>query len=854
MNTLSIIGACEGNLRDITLDIPKNKLTVFTGVSGSGKSTLLVDVLAVECQRLHLEALSMQGIPKPAVDSVRGASPAIAILQSNVNRNPRSTVGTLTDLYTALRMVFEKLHMRTCPHCGATICAAECREETERIGDDFHVYQFCSACGERMDKLTRTDFSFNTREGACPTCEGLGRTLAVDKAAAVDESLSLEDGAVAFWVHKYREYQIGVFYTACRHFGLAVPENVPVQDFGTLQKALLYEGAESAAIARAFPSMKPPKTVGAGRFEGVVPLLMRRLSEQGPDASATRAYFAQELCPDCKGERLCAQSRSVTVADTRLPQLAAVSLRGLAAWVQRTKDNLHDMSRDMVKDYLLDLDTKLARIAGVGLDYLTLDRTVVTLSGGELQRLRLSAILDSDLSGMIYILDEPTAGLHPKDTAGLVHILRNLRDLGNTVLVIEHDPDVMRAADYLVDMGPGAGKEGGRIVAEGTLADLEAVPDSATGRFLKMPLSLKAEVRTAQTMPIEAHIERNAPPQTRARQDASSEVHAPKNTSLEVNNACAYNLQHLNVSFPLGCLTTVTGPSGSGKSTLVFEVLAQGNASDHQNAVAGCEHFDRIVEAGQAPVARMKRSNVATFLDVYTDIRNAFACTDVAQALGLAAKAFSFNTPGGRCETCEGMGTVENNLLFFTNTNIPCPTCHGRRFHDDVLSVKLGGLSIVDVLALSVDEAASAFATHSKIMRTCTLLQEVGLGYLELGQTLTTLSGGEAQRLKLAKELLGASRKKTLYLLDEPTSGLHPQDVENFLKLLNRLVDEGNTVVVVEHNQQVICASDWIIDLGPEGGELGGTLMFVGTPTDLVRVGMGATSDCLREELVRSAG
>nr|WP_306796688.1 excinuclease ABC subunit UvrA [Gordonibacter urolithinfaciens] len=763
----------------------------------------------------------MQGIPKPAVERVRGASPAIAILQDGANRNPRSTVGTATDVYTALRMVFEKLGEYPCPHCGEMLCAADCVEETERVGDDFRVYQFCPACGERMDKVTRTEFSFNTREGACPACEGMGEALSVDRAAAVDESLSREDGAVAFWQAKYREYQIGVFRAASRHFGLPDPARVPVGAFDALQKALLYEGAEAPALKEALPHVAPPRKVADGRFEGVVPLLMRRLGERGPDAKGVRPYLVRAACPVCGGERLGPRGRGATVAGTQLPQLANRSLRELAAWVRRVSAELGGPRRAMVKDYLLDMETKLARIGAVGLDYLTLDRATVTLSGGELQRLRLSAVLDSELSGVVYILDEPTAGLHPRDTEGLVDILRNLRDLGNTVLVIEHDLDVMRAADHLVDLGPGAGACGGRVVAEGSLADLAAAPDSATGRFLARPLAPKAAPRT------------------------------PRGAPIEIRNATRFNLDHLDADIPAGCLVTVTGPSGSGKSTLVFDVLAQGDAAGPENAVSGCGHLDRIVAVEQTPIARMKRSNVATYADVWAPIRAAFAAAPEARSRGLSAKAFSFNTPGGRCETCEGMGTVTSNLLFFKDVQAPCPTCHGRRFHDEVLEATLDGRSIADVLALSVDEAQDAFASHPKIARTLGLLVDVGLGYLELGQPLTTLSGGEGQRLKLARELLGGGRERTLYLLDEPTRGLHPQDVEHFLALLDRLVDAGNTVVAVEHDHRVLCASDWVIDLGPGGGDAGGRLVFAGTPAALAAHGTGATAACLRRTLGR---
>ena len=819
MDGISIIGAREGNLRDVTLSLPRNKLTVFTGVSGSGKSTLLVDVLAVECQRLHLEALGMQGIPKPAVERVRGASPAIALLQNDANRNPRSTVGTLTDVYTALRMVYEKLGVRACPHCGATICAADCAEETERIGDDFRAWRWCSACGKRMDALGRTEFSFNTAEGACPACEGLGESLAVDRAAAVDEAKALEEGAVAFWPAKYRDWQLDVLRAACAHYGIPFPAGAPVAAFSDVQKALLFEGVESAALRRAFPHVEPPKRSADGRFEGVEPMLLRRAAEQGADAKSVRPYLVRGTCPACGGERLRAESRAVTVAGTRLPELAGATLRELALWVRRTDEGLSEAHRALVRDYLLDMRTKLARIAAVGLDYLALDRPTVTLSGGERQRLRLSALLDSELTGVIYLLDEPTAGLHPRDAQGLVDVLRRLRDLGNTVLVIEHDPAVMRAADLLVDLGPGAGEHGGAVVARGALAGLAAEPTSATGRFLAHPPAPKRAFRTPDGPPV------------------------------QIRNANRFNLQGIDVDFPAGCLTAVTGPSGSGKSTLVFEVLARGDAAGPANAVDGCGRFDRIAVADQTPPVRMKRSNVATYTGVYDDVRAAFAASDGARERGLAAKAFSFNSPGGRCETCEGLGTVPNNLLFFRSTEQPCPACHGRRFCDDVLAVRYRGLAITDVLELSVDEAAKLFADRPKAARALDLLRDVGLGYVRLGQALTTLSGGEAQRLKLAKELLGARRKRTLYLLDEPTRGLHPQDVEHFLALLDRLADGGDTVVVVEHDQQVVLHSDWVVDLGPGGGTEGGRVTFAGTPADLVERGTGATADCLRAAL-----
>lgn len=474
--------------------------------------------------------------------------------------------------------------------------------------------------------------------------------------------------------------------------------------------------------------------------------------------------------------------------------------------------SLTKQQSELIKAYLLDIKTKLTRVINVGLGYLTVDRQIVTLSGGEMQRLRLAALLDSDLSGVIYILDEPTAGLHPKDTAGLIAILQKLRDLGNSVLVIEHDEDVMAAADYIVDMGPGSGKYGGEVIATGTLEEIKNQEASVTGNYLNSPHPGKSIVRSASG-------------------------------TISIKDANKYNLKNVSVTIPIGCFTAVTGPSGSGKSTLVFEVLAKNEQHTQYNRVSGTALFDRIVKIEQSPITKMKRSNVATYSEVYSEIRTVFARTDAAKNAGLTTKHFSFNSPGGRCENCEGLGYVENNMLFFANTEVVCPVCNGHQFNDKVLTVKYKDHSIKDVLNLSVEEAVHFFADQPKILRILKLLQDVGLGYLELGQTLTTLSGGEGQRLKLAKELIGSGTgKRNLYLMDEPTTGLHPKDIEHFLVLLNRMVDAGNSIVVVEHNQQVIRNSDWIIDLGPEGGEKGGEIIFTGTPEELKRSDKSVTA------------
>lgn len=816
MSNIKILEAKEGNLKNISLEIPKNKLVVFTGLSGSGKSTLLVDVLYNECQRQYLEAMSFQGIHKPKVERITGVSPAIVISQTDVNKNPRSTIGTVTDIYTDLRMIYEKMGLRLCPHCGESISSADCKEETEKIGNDFHVYMYCCECGKRMDKITRTYFSFNTREGACPTCEGLGKIHAINKDNVVNEKLSLENGAVKYWEQKYGEYQISILYAAFKHYDINIEPDTPIEKYTEIQKHILYNGIDNDTVKSSFPYINAPKTVSLGKFEGVFPILWRRLSEKNGDTKQFELYFDTSTCPSCKGERLCELSRNITVNGTRLPEIAFYSLERVYQWIEELGASLSQKYYEIIRAYLLDIETKLKRFVKVGLGYLSLDRQTVTLSGGELQRLRIAAILDSDLSGVIYILDEPTIGLHPKDTAGLITVLQKLRDLENTVLVIEHDLDIMKAADYIVDIGPGSGKHGGEIVARGTLEQIKQEPFSITGEYLRETHHNKTIFRKGT------------------------------GNIISIKDANLFNLKNINVDIQTGCLTTVTGASGSGKSTLIFEVLAKGNSNRENNKVIGLENFSKVIEIEQSAITKMKRSNVATYSEVYSEIRNIFAKTEDAKKANLTAKHFSFNTPGGRCENCEGLGYVDSNMLFFKDIEITCPVCKGNQFNDEVLSVKYEGLSIKDVLKLSVEEAMVFFNKHNNVKKKLQLLHNVGLGYLELGQTLTTLSGGEGQRLKLAKELIGIrTEKSNLYLMDEPTTGLHPKDVEHFLVLINSLVDVGNTVIVVEHNQQIIKNSDWIIDLGPAGGDNGGEIVFVGTPKELAKATNSVTAKYL---------
>ncbi|WP_152656728.1 excinuclease ABC subunit UvrA [Oceanobacillus sp. CFH 90083] len=800
-NVMTVKGARENNLKNLSVSIPKNKLIVVTGPSGSGKSTLALDTLFNECQRQYLESMGMQGIKKPKVDSISGLSPAISINQHITNRNPRSTVGTMTDMYTSLRMVFEKLGERECPNCKHRINPTTYEGRVEKEEDSFTEYLFCPNCDERMEKLTRTHFSYNKTEGACPTCNGLGETVTIHLPSVFHEDLSLEDGAVDIFSGRYGEYQIAVLKAAFRYYKLPDADGVPIKDFEEGQKAILYHGVESDEVKELFPGVKPPKTVEKGKFPGVLTSMWRRYTEHDGSSAEADAYFYSQTCPDCHGDRLNPVSRAVTVDGWTIPQLVVHSLEEMAVWADKLEASLEQTSYQLVETFIQDIKTKLSRIIKIGLGYLTLDRQVITLSGGEAQRIRLSALLDSALTGVLYIMDEPTVGLHPKDTAGLIGVLQHLRDLGNTVLLIEHDVDVMKEADYIIDIGPGAGKLGGTVVGEGTLPELIRQEQSITGQYLRQEKSQRADYRTGKG-------------------------------SIIIHHATVNNLQDVTVAFPKACLTAVTGVSGSGKSSLIFEGLAKGNDTIHEGfeKVTGLDAFDQMIIVGQSPLSRMKRSNTATYIDLFTPIRSLFAKLPAAKEQKLSAKHFSFNTAGGRCENCQGLGYVTTNMLFFPDLEVVCPECQGRRFKQEVLAVKYQGCSINDILESSVHECLTIFEGEKKIQAILKLLTEIGLGYLKMGQSLTTLSGGEGQRLKLAKELMKQGKKTSLYLLDEPTTGLHPNDTIQLLKLLNRLVDAGNTVIMVEHNSQVIEAADWVVDLGPEGGAKGGKVIAEGTP------------------------
>ncbi|KKB75544.1 MULTISPECIES: excinuclease ABC subunit UvrA [Bacillus] len=796
---IRIQGARENNLKNVSLDIPKHQFVVVTGPSGSGKSTLALDILQRECQRQYMESSGMSGdsIEKPKVDSIAGLSPSISIGQHAANRNPRSTVGTVTDMYTYLRLVFQKIGERRCRQCQAVIPPASV-DGPETV--------FCPVCHHPHPPLTKSDFSFNTPDGACPECGGLGTAVEIDIDAVFEKEKSIKGGAVTFWYDMMSEYQAGILEAAGRHYGFEMSGDQPLSAYNETQWDLLLYGVESEAFSRRFPDIAPPKTVGKGKFEGVLTGMWRRYKEK-EGQSGEAAYFITQPCTACGGERLNEESRRVTVMGKTLPNLSNGSLAELHGWIERLQSKLQQEKDALLETVLHDLLIKVKRVINVGLGYLSLDRNSVSLSGGETQRLRLASILGSGLTGVLYLLDEPTSGLHPKDTDGLIRVMKDLRDLGNTVVVIEHDERVIQEADHVIDIGPGAGRFGGEIVGQGTLKELLEQPHSVTGRYFK-------EKRTT-----------------------ASKGRKGNGKHITIHEADRHNLRAVTVSIPLGCLVSVTGVSGSGKSTLIFDLLAQ--AEKGKTNVQGCrmitgmDAVENVVKVGQAPISRMQRSSVSTYIDLYTLLRKLFAAQPEAKEKGLKANSFSFNTPGGRCDRCEGLGQVSVDMHFLSHLQVACPDCRGKRFNREVLTVKYKGHSIADILELCIEESLSLFTEQKKITKLLKLLCEVGLGYLQWGQQVTTLSGGEGQRLKLAKELSKSASGHNLYLLDEPSAGLHPLDVQNLRLLLDKLVDAGHTVIMVEHNTDLIGASDWVIDMGPGGGADGGKVVASGAPREV---------------------
>jgi|CXWL01.1.fsa_nt_gi excinuclease ABC subunit A len=922
MDSIAVRGARQHNLKNIDLEIPRNRLVVVTGVSGSGKSSLAFDTLFAEGQRRYVESLSayarqfLQQMEKPDVDSIEGLSPAISIEQKSVSKNPRSTVGTVTEIHDYLRLLYASIGVPHCPSCGATIRPQTVQQMVDRVmvlgeGTRLIVYApyvrgkkgeykkqlaqmakegfvrarvdgetidlsgelpnldkqkkhsidivvdrlvvkaglekrladsletalkvgeglvilapeggveetlsknyACTECGAGLSEITPRLFSFNSPYGACSTCSGLGTVAGVDPDKVVpDPERSLEAGAVAPWTTGLRSWRMRMVETLSKAMGFSLSQpwnKLPEK----ARKALLYGVDETMTFA---VSGKRSRYEWQGTFEGVIPTLERKHKET--ESTAVREeierFMSVHECPACGGRRLKPEALAVTVGDESIDRLSSRSVADLRRFVGELE--LGARETKIAGKVLREILDRLSFLDDVGVGYLTLDRSSATLSGGESQRIRLATQIGSKLMGVLYVLDEPSIGLHQKDNARLISTLQEMRDLGNSVLVVEHDEDTIRAADWVIDLGPGAGVHGGEIVAMGTPEEVQAVPGSLTGQYLSGTLAVEV-------------------PATRRKGSGKA---------LTIKNARQNNLRGLDVAFPLGVLTVVTGVSGSGKSTLVNDILYKAlarhlyRATDkpgEHDKIVGLEHLDKVIAIDQSPIGRTPRSNPATYTNVFNPIRTLLAKVPEARARGYEPGRFSFNVAGGRCEACKGDGQIKIEMHFLPDIYVTCEICGGQRYDRETLAVRYKGLNIAEILDLPVEQAHEVFARIPAIGRILSTLEEVGLGYIRLGQPATTLSGGEAQRVKLARELCKRSTGRTLYVLDEPTTGLHFDDVRKLLALLHQLVELGNTVIVIEHNLDVIKTADHVIDLGPEGGGGGGLVLAAGTPEHVASV------------------
>jgi excinuclease ABC subunit A len=817
-------GARVHNLKSVSIEIPHRQLVVFTGLSGSGKSSLAFDTIFAEGQRRSVQSLSTYArqflgqFDKPDVDGIEGLCSAFAVDQDTTSRNPRSTVGTVTDAYDLLRLLYARIGKPHCPLCRRPMVTLP----SGRL-----------ACPQHDDAdppdLAARAFSFNLPFGACPQCGGLGTHMDVDPGLVVpDPDKSLAEGALVPWTaDRWAEVHAAMVRALAETLG--VRTDVPWRDLPEKARRVFLEGSDIPVQAR----RAGQKQAFESCYQGVVHWVRRQHTEASSDGARERleSYMRQSPCPACKGGRLRPAQLAVTVGGKGIAELSALSVAACAAFLRTLE--LAPADQAVAGPVLAEMQDKLASVMETGLDYLTLDRAASTLSGGEAQRIRLATQIGTSLFGLLYVLDEPTAGLHPRDSERLISSLKRLRDQGNSVIVVEHSEDVIGAADWVVEMGPGAGERGGQVVFSGPLPQLLADPQSLTGSYMS----------GRRTIPVP----------TRRR---------PHRANLVVRGAREHNLKGIDVPFPLGCLVAVTGVSGSGKSTLVNDVLYRSLARKLHNGyeapgahdrIDGLQLVDKAVYIDQSPIGRTPRSNPATYTAVFDQIRNLFARTPEARARGYRPGRFSFNVAGGRCEACAGDGTIRMEMQFLADVYVPCDTCHGARYNEETLDIRYRDHTITDVLNLSVAEARALFADIPGIERPLSTLADLGLDYLRLGQSATTLSGGEAQRLKLATELQLRSVGHTVYVLDEPTRGLHVGDVHVLLEVLNKLVDKGNTVVVIEHDLNVIKSADWVIDLGPDGGDRGGSVVAAGTPEDVAAVPASHTGRYLAAALAQSA-
>jgi excinuclease ABC subunit A len=926
VDQLVVSGAREHNLKDITVSIPRGSLTVITGLSGSGKSSLAFDTIYAEGQRRYVESLSAYArqflgqMDKPDVDSIEGLSPAISIDQKTTSRNPRSTVGTVTEIYDYLRLLWARVGQPHCHICGKPIAGQsaeqiidqvmemadgtrfmvlapivrgrkgeyakqleELRNEgfgrvkvdgelkrldepipldkklkhdiavvvdrlvmkhdlRKRLADSIETavaladglveielvdrdgtaservqtYSERFACpdhGPSLIELEPRIFSFNAPHGACPRCTGLGAQMEIDPELVVpDPDRSIAEGAIAPWVGGASDYYDKLTESIAQRFNVDV--SVPWKQLSAEQRQFFLYGTGDERLQVSYRNSFGRRRSYNTRFEGIVPGLERRYRETDSDYSKEKIeeYMNLRPCPDCHGARLRPESRAVLVGGTPLHEFAALSVRRARVWLDELELSDHDQR--IARLILREINERLSFLDNVGVGYLSIERAAATLSGGEAQRIRLATQIGSSLVGVLYILDEPSIGLHQRDNAKLIGTLEALRDVGNTVLVVEHDQDTIGAADYLLDIGPGAGEHGGHVVAAGTPAQVAKNKKSLTGQYLSGALSI----------------------------DPPAQRRTPTGY-VTITGASENNLKQVDVKIPLGVLCSVTGVSGSGKSTLVNGILYKAAANRlnkaklrpgaHQS-IEGLDQLDKIIAVDQSPIGRTPRSNPATYIGLFDQVRDLYSRTPEARARGYKPGRFSFNVKGGRCEVCSGDGQIKIEMHFLPDVYVPCEQCHGKRYNRETLEVRFKGKNIAEVLEMPIEEALEFFVHIPKIRRRVQTLNDVGLGYMRLGQPATTLSGGEAQRVKLAAELAKVATGNTIYILDEPTTGLHFADIKKLLEVLQRLVDAGNSMVVIEHNLDVIKVSDYLIDLGPEGGEEGGRVLATGTPEQIV--------------------
>lgn len=821
---ISVKGAKVHNLKNVSVDIPRNKITVITGISGSGKSSLAFDTIFAEGQRRYIESLSTFArqffgiLEKPSVDEITGLSPSLSIDQKTAHRSPRSTVGTMSEVYDYLRLLYATVGTVYCPTCQTKMVQKELKTQHGKREFEWH----CPSCQAILPEITISSFSFNSPTGACPTCEGLGRRLEIDPMLVIpNPRLTIAEGAIRPWARlsSGSTWQQKQLENLARRYRFSL--NQPFERLPEPVKKLILFGTRD-------------KSTTEDDFEGVIANLQRRHSETESDyvRKEIERYMIEKICPTCQGARLKQDLLNILIDQKNiidLSHLTIAKLHALISHLQSAKTPLTKTQQVIAKQILDELAKRIHYLIDVGLSYLTLDRNAETLAGGEAQRIRLANQLGSSLMGVIYILDEPSIGLHPKDQQQLLKTLVTLRDLGNTVIIVEHDRPTIELADYIIDVGPGAGEAGGEIVATGQVKDIIAQKRSITGQYLsgQMTITIPKTRRTTKKF-------------------------------LTIHKAQEFNLKSITTRFPLETFICVTGVSGSGKSTLVTDILALALAKHFHRAKAtpgqheridGLEHLDKVIIVDQSPIGRTPRSNPATYTGVFAPLRELYARHPVAVKKRYLPAMFSFNLKGGRCETCRGEGNLKVEMHFLPNIFVKCETCHGKRYQPEILSVKYDDRSIADVLDMTVDEAMAFFSDLPEIMAKLRVLQRVGLGYIRLGQPAPTLSGGEAQRVKLATELARPSSGRTLYILDEPTTGLHFDDVKRLLNVLHDLVNRGNTVLVVEHNLDVIKNADWVIDLGPEGGDKGGYIVAEGTPEQTAQIKTSYTGQYLKEIL-----